>query len=105
MDASVSGRNAETVYRDQSGNKYASRAEYLEAINAEKKEKEKKHLTEGELEWGGGIKQKKEKKAMREAMAAEVSQASVSPCLYNMYSASLYIKIIEAGRPGLGGRK
>ena len=72
MDASVSGRNADTVYRDKSGKRYTSKAEYMEAMEEQKKEKANKHVTEEELEWGGGMKQKKKKQAALEAMKKEV---------------------------------
>jgi len=74
MDASVSGRGADTVYRDKSGKRYASRQEYLEALEKEKKEKASKHVTEAELEWGGGLKQKKQRQERRKAMEAEAAK-------------------------------
>lgn len=60
------------MYRDKEGKRYSSRAEYMEAMDAKKKEKAKKHVVESELEWGGGMKQKKQKEETRRAMEAEV---------------------------------
>jgi len=73
MDSSVSGRNADTVYRDKSGKRYASRAEYEAAMEEEKAKKKAKHMSEAELAWGGGMKQKRKKAEMAAAMAAEAA--------------------------------
>jgi len=74
MEASVSGRNAETVFRDESGKKYSSRSEYEAAVQQKKAEREKKHIKEADLEWGGGLTQKKKKSEMRKAMEAEAAK-------------------------------
>ncbi|XP_042065937.1 BUD13 homolog [Salvia splendens] len=64
MDPSVSGRDAEAIYRDKTG-KRMSKEEYLKSQKKEEKPKEIK------LEWGKGLAQKREAEARIQEMEEE----------------------------------
>ncbi|GER55911.1 pre-mRNA-splicing factor cwc26 [Striga asiatica] len=69
LDPSVSGRDAEPVYRDKKTGKRMSKEEFLESHKKELKKDEKPK--EIHLEWGKGLAQKREAEARLEEMADE----------------------------------
>lgn len=69
MDVSISGRGANTIYRDKHGKRLESMDELLKLQQAEKPPKEKP------LEWGKGLAQKRE----AEARQAEIEEEKSKP--------------------------
>ncbi|KAK9845574.1 hypothetical protein WJX84_006264 [Apatococcus fuscideae] len=71
MDATTSGRNAETVYRDKAGKKFASREEFEKSRDAETEKKKAQRVTP---EWGSGLAQQKAAQEAAEAMRQQAAQ-------------------------------
>ncbi|KZV21548.1 hypothetical protein F511_11041 [Dorcoceras hygrometricum] len=69
MDPSVSGRNAEAVYRNKSTGERMSREEFLQSQKDKQKKDEKPK--EIKLEWGKGLAQMREAEARLEAVELE----------------------------------
>ncbi|XP_073052269.1 uncharacterized protein [Primulina eburnea] len=69
MDPSVSGRNAEAVYRNKSTGERMSKEEFLQSQKDKKKKEEKPK--EIKLEWGKGLAQKREAEAKLEEFKSE----------------------------------
>ncbi|KAL3825208.1 hypothetical protein ACJIZ3_021237 [Penstemon smallii] len=69
MDSSVSGRDAEAIYRNKTTGERMSREEFLELKKKEKKKNEKPK--EIKLEWGKGLAQKREAEARLQEIEAE----------------------------------
>ena len=73
LGADVTGRGAETVYRDKSGQKL-SKDEFVEARAAERKAGKAQYDDESQLAWGGGLKQKAEREAAERRLREEASK-------------------------------
>lgn len=71
LEADVTGRGAQTVFRDKEGRR-VSKEEYMEQQAAAKKKAQ--YDSEAQLEWGGGLKQRAEAAARAAAMAAEAAK-------------------------------
>lgn len=71
LEADVTGRGAQTVFRDKEGRR-VSKEEYLEQQAAAKKKAQ--YDSEAQLEWGGGLKQRVEATERAAAMAAEAAK-------------------------------
>lgn len=69
MDPSVSGRNAEAVYRNKSTGERMSKEEFLKSQKDKQKKEEKPK--EIKLEWGKGLAQKREAEARLEEFKSE----------------------------------
>ncbi|KAL3846071.1 hypothetical protein ACJIZ3_003474 [Penstemon smallii] len=69
MDPSVSGRDAEAIYRNKKTGERMSREEFLELKKTEKKKHEKPK--EIKLEWGKGLAQKREAETRLQEIEAE----------------------------------
>nr|GMC96226.1 BUD13 homolog [Ipomoea batatas] len=67
LDAAVSGRGAEPVYRDKVTGERLSKEEYLQS----QKKKEKEKPKEIKLEWGKGLAQKREMEARLQELESE----------------------------------
>jgi len=73
LGADVTGRGAETVYRDKSGQKL-SKEEFLEARAAERKAGKAQYDDESQLAWGGGLKQKVEREEAERRLREEAAK-------------------------------
>jgi pre-mRNA-splicing factor CWC26 len=73
LGAEVTGRGAETVYRDKSGQKL-SKEEFVEARAAERKAGKAQYDDESQLAWGGGLKQKAEREDAERRLREEASK-------------------------------
>lgn len=71
LEADVTGRGAQTVFRDKEGRKVSKEA-FLEEQAAAKKKAQ--YDDEQQLEWGGGLKQRVDAAERGAAMAAEASK-------------------------------
>jgi len=73
LGADVTGRGAETVYRDKSGQKL-SKEEFVEARAAERKAGKAQYDDESQLAWGGGLKQKKGREEAERRLREEAAK-------------------------------
>ncbi|PSC69704.1 BUD13-like protein [Micractinium conductrix] len=71
LDADVTGRGAQTVFRDKEGRR-VSKEEYAEQQAAAKKKAQ--YDSEAQLEWGGGLAQREAASARAAEMAAEAAK-------------------------------
>ena len=68
LDPAISGKNAQTVYRDMSGRKVDIAAQRAEALALER---QKEAEEEARMEWGKGLKQNRDAQALAERLAKE----------------------------------
>jgi pre-mRNA-splicing factor CWC26 len=73
LGADVTGRGAETVYRDKSGQKL-SKEEFVEARAAERNAGKAQYDDESQLAWGGGLKQKADREAAEQRLREEAAK-------------------------------